>query len=439
MMSYSKLACLALFAGIVSVTALSQANAQSHPEYINLRPVAAALYMPDEGPAPHIAFMVAHRTANNMGTLACSELSRRGFMVLCWNTRFVNNETIVNWEETALDVKRAMEFVRAQPGIDTVILLGHSGGSPLMGFYQAVAENGLSFCRGPNKLVQCNDELADLVPADAMFFPDAHPGNGVQALHGLNPSLSIVDEKIVVDSSLDPFSPDNGFNPDGASYYSDEFRDRFHAAQSRVMNAKISEVEALRARIDAGHHIYPDDDIVLLPFDAQAGAARLDAFDPTVPETMVTAEARKFMRNDGTIAMQIAKSVMLPKPQQAETNRTFRGVKVLTTTSFLSANSVRSTHATDGIDHCSTNASTNCAIANIRVPTLIAAMGAYNHIRFQEIMYEDSPAEDKDFIVIEGAVHGYTPCGPCGTTPGQYSNSAKNLFDYAAEWANARF
>ncbi|MEE8440009.1 MAG: hypothetical protein V3S07_10500, partial [Micropepsaceae bacterium] len=92
-MSCSRFVQTALVAGLLSVACLSAANAQSHPEYINLRPVSAALYMPDEGPAPHIAFMVAHRTANNLGTLACSELSKRGFMTLCWNTRFVNNET----------------------------------------------------------------------------------------------------------------------------------------------------------------------------------------------------------------------------------------------------------------------------------------------------------------------------------------------------------
>ncbi len=155
---------------------------------------------------------------------------------------------------------------------------------------------------------------------------------------------------------------------------------------------------------------------------------------------MSTAEPRRVLTNDGTIVTRVAKSVALPKPQQAEVNRTFNGgVKVLTTSSYLSANAVRSTHAMEGIDHCSTNASTNCAVANIRAPTLIAAMGAYNHIRFQEIMYEDSPAEDKDFIVIEGARHGYTPCTACETTPGQYSNSLENLFDYIAEWANARF
>ncbi|MCY3730267.1 MAG: hypothetical protein OXF98_02905, partial [Rhodospirillaceae bacterium] len=307
-------------------------------------------------------------------------------------------------------------------------------------FYQAVAENGVAYCRGPGKLSSCGDELAGLTPADGMVYPDAHPGNGVQALHGLNPSLSIVDGRVVVDPVLDPFDPANGFNPNGPSSYSEAFRDRYYRAQSRVMNAKIAEVEALRERIEQGEHVFPDEDIVLVPFDAQPGAARLDAYDPTIEETMRTARPRKVLTNDGSIVTRVARSVALAKPQQASVNRTFNGgVKVLTTRSFLSANAVRSTHAMEDIDHCSTNASTNCAVAHIRAPTLIAAMGAYNHIRFQELMYEHSPAEDKDFIVIEGARHGYTPCTACETTPGQYSNSLENLFDYIAEWANARF
>lgn len=429
-----------VFAAVAALILSTASFAQSHPEFISLRPVSAALYMPDTGPTPHIAFLVAHRTGNSLNNRACTELSKRGFMALCWNTRFVNNETEVRWEELALDVKTAVDFARSLPGIERVVLLGHSGGSPLMSFYQAVAENGPSFCQGDNKLVECGEELQGLEPADAIVYPDAHPGNGVQALHGLNPSLSIVGGKVVVDTELDPFSPANGFNPNGASSYSGEFRNRYYLAQSRVMNAKIAEVEELRRRIDAGEHVFPDDDVVLLPFDAQAGAARLDAFDPSVSETMSTASPRRLLKNDGSMITEVVRSVALPKPQQASVNRTFNGgVKLLTTQSFLSANAVRSTHAMEDIDHCSTNASTNCAIANIEAPTLIVAMGAYNHIRFQELMYVQSPAEDKEFLVIEGATHGYTPCVPCETSPGQYSNSLRNLFDYIAKWANARF
>jgi hypothetical protein len=42
------------------------ALAQSHPEFIPLGRVSAALYKPDAGPSPHIAFLVSHRTANNL-------------------------------------------------------------------------------------------------------------------------------------------------------------------------------------------------------------------------------------------------------------------------------------------------------------------------------------------------------------------------------------
>ena len=216
-------ACALTLAGLL---AASSASAQSHPEYVPLGRVQAALYKPDTGPAPHIAFLVAHRTANNLSTNACTELSKRGFMVLCFNTRFINNEAQVRWEETPLDVKSAVDFVRKQPGITKVILLGHSGGSPLMSYYQAVAENGISYCQGPNKLSQCGPELAGMKPADGLLFAEAHPGDGVQALRGINPSLSIVNGKVVVDSSLDPFDPKNGYNPEGPSHYSKEFQTR---------------------------------------------------------------------------------------------------------------------------------------------------------------------------------------------------------------------
>ena len=159
--------------------------------------------------------------------------------MLCFNTRYINNDTIAEAEPVALDVKAAVDYARTIPGITKVILLGHSGGSPLMSFYQAVAENGVSYCQGPNKLTQCGNELAGMKPADGLLFAEAHPGDGVQSLRGINPSLSIVDGKVKVDPSLDPYDPKNGYNPNGASRFSKAFRDRYYAAQSRVMNEQI--------------------------------------------------------------------------------------------------------------------------------------------------------------------------------------------------------
>ena len=165
-----------------AIAAPSVSSAQSHPEFIALGRVSAALYKPDGGPVPHIAFVIGHRTANYLNHIGCRELSSRGFLALCFNTRFQNNESQVRWEETPLDVKAAVEFVRRQPGITKVVLFGHSGGGPLMSFYQAVAENGPAYCQKPERLVKCGDDLRGLLPADAIVFADAHAGNPVQTL-----------------------------------------------------------------------------------------------------------------------------------------------------------------------------------------------------------------------------------------------------------------
>jgi hypothetical protein len=93
----------------------------------------------------------------------------------------------------------------------------------------------------------------------------------------------------------------------------------------------------------------------------------------------------------------------------------------------------------EDIDYCSTNNSTVCAVQSITVPMLFAAMGAHYFIRDNERMFELARAADKDFVTIEGAVHGFGPCTACEKTPGQYSNSVKNLFDYIAKWLNDRY
>ena len=86
--------------------------AQSNPAYIQFSPsaVKGALYKPDSGAAPHVAILVMHRTSNVMNSLACTEPAKRGFMVLCMNPRFDNNEALVRWETIALDVSPASTF-----------------------------------------------------------------------------------------------------------------------------------------------------------------------------------------------------------------------------------------------------------------------------------------------------------------------------------------
>ena len=172
--------------------------AQSNPLFIQFSPAntIGALYRPDSGPAPHVGIIEMHRTANFLHETACTELSKRGFMVLCMNSRFVNNESQVMWENIALDVKAGVNYLRDVQHMDKVLMIGFSGGGPTVTYYEAVAENGPSYCRGANKLVQCTDAVAGLPRLDGIILRDGHPGNPVNKLREMNPAISNLAEVV---------------------------------------------------------------------------------------------------------------------------------------------------------------------------------------------------------------------------------------------------
>jgi hypothetical protein len=184
-----------------------------------------------------------------------------------------------------------------------------------------------------------------------------------------------------------------------------------------------------------GKGAYPDDDAFII---VRGQGARLMQTDPSIQDS--TVKPQNLMKNDGTVVKQVITSVRRAGRTAPEQNATFYGgARFLTLRSFLSANAIRATNSLDGIDHCSNNNSVPCAVRNISVPVLITAMGAHTFIRDNEIHYELAASADKEFIVIEGATHGATPCVSCETSPGQYSNSVKNFFDYVQKWINTRF
>jgi hypothetical protein len=211
------------------------------------------------------------------------------------------------------------------------------------------------------------------------------------------------------------------------------------------MNRLIDLARDKLDRIKRNAYPYPDDDIMIIPRGGNPGAsagadARLFVAEPGIAAINSTSRPAKLLRNEGTMTTQIVKSVFVANPSIARSNLSFRsGTKVFTLRSFLSAQAVRAGDAVDDIDYCSTNNSTICAVQSISVPVLFAAMGAHYFIRDNERQYDLAHSKDKDFVVIEGATHGFTPCVACATSPGQYSNTVKNLFDYIAAWINARF
>ena len=406
----------------------AEASAQSNPMYVQFMPgsVKGALYKPDAGPAPHVAVLLIHRTANFLSHIATTELARRGFMVLAMNPRSDNNEAAVHFEDNALDIKSGIEFLRKQPGVTRVVLLGHSGGGPATSFYQAVAEKGVSYCRGPNKLVECDESLAGLPRADGLVLVDAHPGVSVNGLRSLNPAVLDERDPSKIDPSLDPFDPANGYDP-RHPHYSEAFKQHYFAAQAQRMNRLIDLAKAAVAK--------KDDDVFLV---VRGEGARLMELDPSIHHS--TLKPRKLLRNDGTVVTRIVESVRpIGRGSEAQNAAFSTGTRLLTARSFLSANAIRAHDSMDDIDWCSSNNSTPCALKVVTIPLLVTAMGAHYFIRDNEIHFDVAASPDKDFIVVEGATHGIRPCTACERTPGQYANSVRNYFDYVQRWITERF
>ena len=70
---------------------------------------------------------------------------------------------------------------------------------------------------------------------------------------------------------------------------------------------------------------------------------------------------------------------------------------------------------------------------------LTSNISHFEWISADEIIFDKSASKDKDYVVIEGALHGFGPCTACEKTKGQYSNTVKNLFYYIRDWTNKRF
>jgi pimeloyl-ACP methyl ester carboxylesterase len=423
----------ALLTAVLGIAATA-ASAQSNPHFIRLgSKVKGVLYTPDSGPAPRVGILLMHEDSNFLIHIACTEFAKRGYAVLCVNGRSDNNEALDTWNDLPLDTALGMRYLRETLHLPKVLIFAHSGGGPLLSFYEALAENGPDICRGPTNLTPCGDELAGLPKADGMVFFDAHPGTAINMLRSLDPSVVKEDEPDSTDPKLDPFDPANGFNPGGESHYSADFKARYFKAQADRMNRLIDTAVALRSRMASTGRPFPDD----APFMIPRASARLMELDLSIDRGTVS--PRKLIRNDGTIVTQVVDSVRRPAPKRAKDNRTFEGGKLLTVRSFLGVRAIRATDSMEAFDVESNNNSTPAHLRQIHVPILMMTAGGHYFIRDNEKMFDLAASEDKDFAVVEGAAHGIVPCGPCEQTKGQYGNSVKNTFDYMKAWIDKRF
>ena len=400
----------------------------------------AALYMPDPSvyPNPTTAMIAVHRVNNRMhddgiSPLIDREMPKRGIIVLGLNTHSVNNEAVVDWEgKMPKDIKAAVSYLKKEMGVKRVVLLGGSGGGPNVAFYQALAEKGLSVCKGPNRIVECADDPDLIGPAaDAIVFRDTHPGNPINRLRSANPA--VLDEAAAhkLEDSLNPFLEKNGYNPNGCSSYSDEFRRRFYEGQSARMNKLVEHALQTKVGITTGK-AFPVDDA---PFVLHRNGTRLMQLDRTIDGK--TDRPQKLVKDDGTIVVDIVNTVRPCVPGIKKSDETLEESMNVTVKSFLGAGAIRSKNSMTDVDHCSTNNSTFCMVQFIGVPTLVLAAQGHYFMRDNEEIFDRSAARNKDYAVIAGATHGMGNCARCDGAP--YKNARKNFYDYIARWLNTDY
>jgi hypothetical protein len=165
-----------------------------------------------------------------------------GYAAFGQESRWPGNDMAATHEMLLIDIAAAMRFLRDR-GYRYVVCLGYSAGGSVYCFYQAQAVTP-----PPGRLIDtaAGDRIDlnrfDMPPADAIMFISAHLGAGKSVMTEIDPSVIDENDPLSCDPSLDMYNPANGFRePPEPSKYSDEFLERYRAAQI----ARVARIDAI--------------------------------------------------------------------------------------------------------------------------------------------------------------------------------------------------
>jgi pimeloyl-ACP methyl ester carboxylesterase len=389
------------------------------------------LYTPSHpGTKARIALVYSHPDSNNFNSPIGRELSSRGYRVLMVNYRGADTGP----ESFAPTISRGIEYVRSLPGVQKVLIIGHSGGGHLLTFYGNAAEHGPAACQDKQKVYPCNGaRLGGLAKPDGIILLDPALG-ALHKMSSLDPAVNDKDRKR--DQRVDMFDAANGYGAGAKSAsYSAQFAEHFYAAQA-ARNALLVQraLDRLQA-IEQGSAQFTDDEpYVIAGMSATPAGARL--YQPDVTILAHTKSRHILLKADGSSPEVIVPSV---RPASGEFAAALGSLAVMgqntTVRHFLANDAIRTTPgyaftADDilGVQWTSSMASAPGNAEGITVPALVMVMTCHYLVVPGEIIFNHLGSKDKTFAGVEGAVHGFTPCRP------EYGDTEKRLFDYVDTW-----
>jgi pimeloyl-ACP methyl ester carboxylesterase len=201
------------FIGLPSPTG-RRAGAGGHP--------CQGLYHRGVGRKPKVAMIAAHYQIDFSEHYLADYMATRGIGFLGWNTRFRGFESAFLLDHALVDIGVGVRWLRETQAVETIVLLGSSGGGSLMAAYQAQA---LDPNVTPLAGMRPAAGLTDLLPADGYVASAAHPGRPDVLTNWMDAAVVDENDPVATDPDLDLFNEDNG------PPYSSEFLTRYRSAQ----------------------------------------------------------------------------------------------------------------------------------------------------------------------------------------------------------------
>ncbi|MDT5153825.1 MAG: hypothetical protein QOI01_5558 [Mycobacterium sp.] len=221
------------FVGVDSPTA-RRAGSGGHP--------CQGLYYRGMGRKPKVAMIATHYQIDFAEHYLADYMATRGIGFLGWNTRFRGYESSFQLDHALVDIGVGVRWLREVQGIETIVLLGNSGGGSLMAAYQAQAVDPHVT---PLKGMRPAAGLCELLPADGYVASAAHPGRPEVLTAWMDGSVVDESDPVAADADLDIFDDRNG------PPFSADFIERYRAAQTarnhRITDWVVDELDRVRA------------------------------------------------------------------------------------------------------------------------------------------------------------------------------------------------
>jgi pimeloyl-ACP methyl ester carboxylesterase len=233
MMTRPSTQIFAQFVGLPSPT-LPAAKHGSHP--------CQGLYWSPAGKKPRIAAIATHYNVDFSEHYCGPLFAARGLGFLGWNTRYRGAEDQFILEHALIDIAVGVKWLREAAGVETIVLLGNSGGGSLMAAYQAEAIKPTLWqsANGPLK-----DALASLLPGQMYISLNAHPGRPEVLTNWMDASVVDESDPTPTDPALDLFNPDNG--PPYSQLFIAQYRTAQRARNQRITDWAKAELARLKA------------------------------------------------------------------------------------------------------------------------------------------------------------------------------------------------